>query len=324
MTIEIDQALVESAIKGRYDGLSARIRRLPYSWDHELQDCSGIFFYLSFRDGHPTLDEFVTYLESRIVDFALPESEKVAAAEAYDEGDSGRWVQAVTKAQRLFVRARDEGVTSGEPGELTLFVLLEGVKSAPQIACKMRLKTASDMHVHGADSIHVMWRAQAQTLRFIWGESKLHSSVSSGIRSAVESIQELIAERGGGRSQIEREIEIVREHMDVSDPELRDVLIKCFDPYSELSNEREEAFACFIGFDYGVLEDIAGTGSNEEVEAEFRSEYKEQIQRACIKFEETVVEKGLEHCRFEVFLIPFQDVRELRTKFLMRIGATDD
>lgn len=317
----VNSSLLESAIKGHYEGLGARLRRLDYQWTGASPDCRGEFFYLAFRDGRPTLEEFVEYLEMRIVDFALPEDEKQEAAKAHDKGDSGIWVRAVSKAQKLFVRAHEKGYTSGEPGELTLFVLLEGFKSAPQIACKMHLKTSREMHVQGADSIHVMAGETLDTLRFVWGESKLHSSLNQGLDSAVKSVAKLLDGRGSGRSQLEREIEIVRKHLDVTDPELREALIEYFDPYSESSNLREELIACFIGFDYEVLAELTGTGTSAEVEDQFKREYRDQVEDACQRFVSRVKDKGLADQRFLIFLIPFREVRELRRRFLTRIGA---
>lgn len=60
----------------------------------------------------------------------------------------------------------------GEPGELIAFVILEAFFQAPQIACKMYLKTNENMPVHG--SVHIKFDESKDSIEILWGESKLY------------------------------------------------------------------------------------------------------------------------------------------------------
>lgn len=51
-----------NCIKGDYRGFDARLRELPYAWQDDKVLIAGKFFYLPFRDGEPTLNEFVEYI----------------------------------------------------------------------------------------------------------------------------------------------------------------------------------------------------------------------------------------------------------------------
>lgn len=96
---------------------------------------------LQFHNGFPRTRDLAVKLAQLVPDFATPRSKLLAAKQA--SGDS---VEAITKlvheARELFVHNE-----SGEGGEVLLYFLAECVLQAPQLLCKMRLKTNANMHV---------------------------------------------------------------------------------------------------------------------------------------------------------------------------------
>lgn len=312
---------LHNAVKGVYPGFEVRLREVPYLWRTRDLSVSGKFLYLSFRDGKPTLDEFVEYIYHRIIPFCIPRKVRLEKDRHYAAtGDTRYIVELIDQAKNLFIKAHNSGKTTGEPGELILFILLEALLTAPQLACKMYLKTSEEMPVHGSDSIHVLKGSSENTLCLIWGESKIYQKLSSALDDICASISNFLSEETG-RSLRERDIDILKDHMDISEPELREVLIRFFDPYCEESNRREEAFACFVGFDYAIYKNLDSM-PKEEQERFFRTAFQARIDSACKLFEKKLRSTGLSHLRIYFFLIPFPSVEELRQKFLMKIGVS--
>ena len=179
-SIPLDNLLND--IKGNYDGFSARLREVRYDWVEDGLSVSGKFLYLAFRDGHPTVDEFAKFIYDKIIPFWVSRKERRKKGEKYRETSDERHFQDLRdKASNLFIKAHNSRKTGGEPGELILFILLEAILKAPQIACKMYLKTSERMPVHGSDSIHVTSGTQEGSICLIWGESKLYQQLPSAL-----------------------------------------------------------------------------------------------------------------------------------------------
>jgi hypothetical protein len=64
--------IVQASIQGKYDGFSYRVAETSYHWTEDGLDVSGRFFYLTFQDGVPSLDGFVTLLYGQLVPYCIP------------------------------------------------------------------------------------------------------------------------------------------------------------------------------------------------------------------------------------------------------------
>jgi hypothetical protein len=287
------------------------------------------------------MDEFVDFIYWKIVPFCIPRKERRKKWELAEATHDERYMHELTdQARNLFIQARakakakakekaeregrefdvsDAQSTTGEPGELILFILLEGILKAPQIACKMYLKTSEAMPVHGSDSVHLARGSTAESVRVIWGESKLYQQLASALDEICGSINGFLSE-AEGRANRDRDIDILKDHMDVEDPGWREALINYFDPYEDQSNLREESYACFVGFDYSAFASIERLPVPER-EAAFLAEYKERVESACSLFGAKLRSSGLSTLRIDFFLIPFPSVDSLRAKFLSRLGV---
>lgn len=315
------ESFLESGLKTRKDGFHVRLKHLTHTWKHDGTRVTGHFHYISFRDGQPTLHELVDYLFDQIVHFCIPRKAIEEAIQETTRTGHVRHVQAlVEQARHLFQRAQASSTkksSQGEPAELILFLLLECVLNAPQVACKMYLKTSENMVVHGSDGIHIGGSRDALTL--YWGESKLYQQASAACDKVMESVATFTTKKAG-RSPRDRDLAILRDHLDISDTDLKQALLAYFDPYIEASNSVTEAFACFIGFDSPIYKDLS-TLEKEAAATKFESSCTARLVDVANLFVRKLRTAGLEKLSFELFLIPFTDVEEFRKQFFAKIGV---
>lgn len=303
-----------SAVKGIYTGLDVRIREVAYGYSKSGLSINGNFYYLSFKNGVPTAAEFAEYVYHRIIPYCLPRKLRAEKDAQYVATKDPRFIHELTdQAKNLFIKAKKSQSKSGEPGEVILFILLEAILSAPQIVCKMYLKTSEQMPVHGSDGVHLGVSTKAGALRLYWGESKLYGEIAKAFDDIFESIGNFISAKSG-RSPKERDLEIIIDHMDIDDAPLKQLLLKYFDPYEEESLAVEEIFACFTGFDYDAYQ---------MAEPEFKKRYEEKIESACELFFDKMQKAGLEKLQYHIFLLPFPNVKDFRKYFFAHLGLSD-
>ncbi|MEN6451896.1 MAG: DUF1837 domain-containing protein [Thermoguttaceae bacterium] len=311
------------AFAGTYTGLAARLRQIDFDWTTDGVYAEGTFCYLSFRDGQPTQNEFVDFIYGRIIDFCLPREKVRRAREAVARGDTKPMVDLTDEARSLFIHAKKKNPRSGEPGELVLFTLLEGIVKAPRLVAKMRLKTNANMEVHGSDAIHIKYDAASETLTLYWGEAKLYGELPAAldqIATSIKGFREYNPHTNG--VQREFDIHLVQSHPDLDGseaPATRNALIAYFDPYTEYSNQIKEVHACLAIWDwefYATLNSL----EPDQAEKAFKEKYREQIKSACSLFIHKIKSQGLDKFRFHFFLIPIVDVKEFRKRFCEKVG----
>lgn len=309
------------ALAGSYDGIENRIVEIDTSslqFDIDI-DLSGRFFYLTFKDRLPTVDEFVKYLYWHLIPFCIPRKKREDYNQKFEATGDYRYVmELVDQSRDLFVKSIRSMKRSGELGETILFVLLEAFLGAPQVACKMFLKTSRKMHVHGADSVHVLYDNNNDCLELLWGESKIYNDLSSSLEEICTSISSFIDETDG-ESPKERDIEIVKDHPNISDPDLCAAFLRYFDPYERQYNSTREAFCCFSGFNYSEYEKLQKL-PGELVESIFKDRYKDRIKTAVELFDKKIKKKNIDKLKFYFFLLPFPDVYAFRKTFYKQLG----
>jgi hypothetical protein len=310
---------------GKYDGFEARLRVVAYDWSEDDLAVSGTFVYPALDDrGRCTVDHLAQFLYWRIVPFCIPRREREILEERFRATGDYRHIHTLTdRARKLFVRAQTSRKSSGEPGELALFVLLESMLKAPQIACKMYLKTNPEVHVHGADSVHAMVGSAPRVLRLVWGEAKTYREVTRAVKELCASLSSFI-DNGSGRSQRDHEIEIIREHVNITDTRLKDLLLEYLDPYSERSNEMEEMYACFIAFDdHALFSGLDAMPRDHRVRV-MEERYKQAAAQVCGQFADELRRKGLTDHSIHLFLLPVPHVAEFRAAFFRHLEGGGD
>ncbi|GLR77832.1 DUF1837 domain-containing protein (plasmid) [Azospirillum oryzae] len=310
---------------GKHDRFEPRVRKATWAGVAGFPRVNTHFYYLSFRDGLPTVSEFAEYLKWQMVPFCIPRRDRARTASmvatATDDAErTMHFVRQFEKARDLFIKTREQQRRAGEPGELILFVLLEWALRAPQLVSKMYLKTSAQMPVHGTDGIHAGMHEDGSTLLLYWGESKLHKGLSDALDSAFESVGEFVM----NADRRKREIDIVRDHMDLGEDQqaFRGALLDYLDPYSEQGNQRRDVFACFIGFDYAKYEQLRRLPPD-KIEAEFARAFDSRVAGMLDLVGNRLSAKGMDVVNFEFFLLPFPSVADFRMAFFQAAGIAN-
>ena len=321
MEVNLAELLEELLSENKHKGFAARLKNLDHEPVIDGVDLFGKFFYLPFRSGKPTVKEFVDYLYNEIVYFCIPRSVREEALKKLNETGQIEYIQnLLDEAKNLFVTAGIKGYRSGEPGELILFILLEAALGAPQIVSKMYLKTSEEMPVHGCDAIHVSFNPITETLCVYWGEAKMYQELSSALDDTCESIVSFREEMEGHRRSVRsRDIDIIRDHADITEGPFKEALMKYFDPYEEEYNKLEECHACFVGFEYSVLSSI-NMLDKDSIDEAFQEKYSERAESAMSLFADKIRGSKLHDNKFGLFLLPFVDVKEFRKTFFAKLG----
>lgn len=317
-------ALSELKSTTSYSGIEHRIcevcTEMKSSKDVKLK---GRFFYLTFRDNNITEKEFAKFAYEKIIYYCIPRKKYNEAVKKFEETKEVRYITNLQdQARSLFVKSlKEHGAQLGEPGELIAFIILEAFFNAPQIACKMFLKTSERMAVHGADSVHIHFSEDEKKLELIWGEAKLYQELSSSFDKALKSISTFINgnEDNGARPPHERDIDIIKDMPNVDNEKMKKALYDYFDPYSEKSNNWKELFCCLIGFDYTLYSHLQGA-SEAEIREYFIKQYVERIHSAGSLFESKIRNVNLSNLDFILVLLPFKSIDNFRKEFFDLLG----
>lgn len=186
----------------------------------------------------------------------------------------------------------------------------------------MYLKTSEEMPVHGSDGIHLAFDDSTKTLTLYWGESKIFGELSKALDEVCSSIAAFNSLKNG-KVPHQRDIDILKDHMDIQDVATREAILEYFDPYSEKHNMLREVYACFVGFDFSFFRKLSGK-DKAEVEKAFAEEYLERVKTACALFAGKINASKLATYNFHFFLLPFPCVATLRTLYLGHLGVSDD
>ena len=310
-----------------YDGIEHRICEMAADFpDTDGLKIGGKFFYLKFRNGEITEKEFAKFIYDKIVRYCIPRKKYQEAMRKFSSTGEERYIIDLhDQAKNLFIKSlKENGAHLGEPGELIAFIILEAFFDAPQIACKMFLKTSEKMPVHGSDSVHIKIAGDNDKLELIWGEAKMYQSLSSAMDKAIKSIESFIGKNPDelDRPPRERDIDIIKDMPDVDSDEMKTALCNYFDPYYEQSNNWKEIHCCFVGFDYTLYNSLQGS-SDEEIESYFKENYLKRIQSAHKLFAQKVLEHDLKSLEFILLLLPFKSVENFRHEFFQLLGITN-
>jgi hypothetical protein len=317
LTVDLAAELAK-VIEAPYSGLPTRIKSLTFKWKAKGLDVQGNFYYLALRDGQPTVEEFVKLLYDHIPYFCLTQKDRQKHLDQWEKTRELFHMQDMfDKARKLLIRSKESGKTVGEPGEMILFMLLEGALKIPQMCCKMSLKTSAEMPVHGSDAIHLAFDEAAKKLVLYWGESKLYAQLSNALDEVCTSIQGFITANGGKKPR-DRDVDILCDHMNLPDGPAKEAVLKYFDPYAEESNDLREVFACFVGFDFAFFDKLVAM-DKAKAESEFQIRYLERVKSACQLFEQKIKSTKIHKLNFHFFLIPFPCVDTLRKLYLQKL-----
>lgn len=257
-------------------------------------------------------DQISSVLVDPLIDYAL--SKKTINNL---DGKHGRLSQIARSRFRNYI------VNNGELGELLLFCFLEGHLNAPKILTKLEMKTSNNMYVNGSDGIHLL-KVQEDRYKLIFGESKLYKDLPRALKNAFKSINQFVNEinsNGDFKSGIKFERALISSHIENCDfsEEDKKILRRIIIPTEgEPHINIDDAFSIFIGYEIDISQETTTCTDNN-----FFEEVKEKILVDLDKYESKIYKKindnNLLGHTFFVYIIPFTDIDNTRTKILKDI-----
>jgi len=273
-------------------------------YTHESKGFKGDFYLIRCTQKDVRTNEFFNGIIELIINYALKKDEIPNPIKTTDIPTLWR------KAKERFVISD----TSGEPGEIILFALLETERNAPQLINKMALKTDGQQHYHGLDGIHI--KASGENILMYYGESKLHQSRSSGINSAIKQLEEF----HNNPADEQFELNLVSNNIDVSKfGESVEVIMKYLSPYTKDKTKHSKTYAVFIGYDWDQLSPVNTSLIKDNLEKAIEKVFLQEINDIIAYCSDKCKESILRDC-IEFFFIPFPSVKEFRDYFKEEIS----
>tara|TARA_R110000868_G_scaffold117599_5_gene312166 strand:- start:2939 stop:3901 length:963 start_codon:yes stop_codon:yes gene_type:complete len=281
----------------------------------EIENTKTTLRYHSVRlnpDGTPRVNELCSFLSLLMLDYSIPrESIKKARETDLSRGNSFEMMKLHKKAKGLFVDLK----TSGEGGEILLYALVEYFLKIPQLITKMPLKTSAKMHFHGVDGIY--YKTESSNVCIYFGESKMQKKIYDAANECFSSITKFISSRGSSDSANFRDLDLIRDNIDINDESTQNALLAYLDQDSTLNLNLELRGACFIGYDAKEYP----TKPNELIEEILNDRLKSRISSWTKTIEASIFKNvPVESYVIELFAIPFPSVESFKEQFLKEIG----
>lgn len=263
--------------------------------------------------GNFRIEALAEYLRDRVVDYAIPKRRiEEALREQQETGSTAPILRLERQARALFSRI----ATAGEGGELLLFAMAESMFELSQILCKMSLKTAGDVHYHGADGVYAEARADGG-LDIYWGESKVYGNVSDAIRECLKSLKVFLTEPDSDEAKRSRDVLLVNDFANFTDERLVAGLRAALDVRKVESLGTRHCGIALVAFDSAGYE-CSPEPSLEKIEAAIREELPKWSAQVANRL-------GVEELmRFDIHFIcvPMPAAEKFRLHFLELLGGT--
>jgi hypothetical protein len=104
------------------------------------------------------------------------------------------------------------------------------------------------MHYHGADGVYAGVTEEG-ILKLYWGESKIYENAADAIRECLRSLAPFLIELDHEGAERERDLFLLSDKADLSNPELTEALRKYFDRSSRMSKRVKYCGVALVGFD---------------------------------------------------------------------------
>ena len=204
--------------------INSRIEEVRYSVDIPETNAKGYCYCIKIdNNGNLRLQDLIEYIDTRIVDYAIPKKEIDEAGSNYNKtGSTRKILELQRKAENLFTDLKN----TGEGGEILLYILTQDILKLPQLISKMSLKTSGKLHYQGADGIHFQYNETTKNLELYWAESKMYKDLNTAISKCFESIKGFLLDPQGYTSTQERDIDLITSniHQNINNEELENVL----------------------------------------------------------------------------------------------------
>jgi hypothetical protein len=265
-------------------------------------------------NGRVQPNRLAEFMRNAVADYAIPRSQ-LATAKARDTKYNS--TEAVTALVERARRSFTDLAKTGEGGEMLLFLLAERFLKLPQILCKMDLKTDTRMHYHGADGVYAGVTPEGM-LKLYWGESKIYKSAVTAIKDCLASVAPFLIEPEHEGAERERDLTLLSDKADLSDPDLTAALKRYFDNMSPMSKRVKYCAVALVGFDAVFYPD-------EKVEAvagKLAEAARSELKIWCATIGKRLKKEKLEQVEVELFCLPLPSAENFRAAFLKAMGLT--
>lgn len=255
------------------------------------------------------------FMRNAVVDYAIPRS-KLAAAKARDNKFNS--TEAVAELVEQAKRSFTDLAKSGEGGEMLLFLLAERFLKLPQVLCKMDLKTDTRMHYHGADGVYAGVTTDG-ILKLYWGESKIYRDASAAIRDCLNSLAPFLIEPEHEEAGRERDLVLLSDKADLSNPTLTGALKRYFDKSSVMSKRVQYCGVALVGFDAPFYPKDGAKAVAEEIVKASRTE----LSGWSKSIESRLKAEKLDQMEMELLCIPLPSAEGFRAAFFKAMGIKE-
>ncbi|EQA60626.1 HamA C-terminal domain-containing protein [Leptospira alexanderi] len=254
-------------------------------------------------------DDLVEKLAECVVHFTL------SRTSLEDLSVEGKYSKPYREAVRRF---RDYTNNDGEAGELLLYCFLEAHLNAPKIVSKLELKTSSNDYVKGSDGVHIL-KLDDKEYQLIFGESKLHTGLTSSLSEAFQSIHDFIYRP---KNNINHEISIINTQLlkEAYDEDLYKLIKEIIIPKANHPKEikKDNAFAIFAGFNI-ELSDVEKKMGNREFEIHLRNRIRSEVEGKKENIKNKIQQHQLYGYTFYTYIFPFIDIENTRKKIIQKL-----
>ncbi|MDG6881100.1 Domain of uncharacterised function (DUF1837) [Phocoenobacter uteri] len=212
------------------------------------------------------------------------------------------------EARKLFRKwVNDTQITSGEAGEMILWLLIEAVLEAPQVVAKMDLKTNPQLESFGSDGINM--KVIDNVLNIFFGEAKLYQDIGKALDSIFDSIGNFHQ-----NALKKHECNMVTTHYKYLTEGEKEKVYKFIN--DNLNADKVKInHACLVGYDWNKYKALNDINTRKSFIDKFEEEYEKESRRLTKLIQKRFDEFSKKTLIFEVFFLPFQSVQELRDKF---------
>lgn len=265
-------------------------------------------------NGRVQLRRLAEFMRHAAADYAISRP-KLAQAKARDaKFNSNDAVAAlVEEAKRSFT----DLATTGEGGELLLYLLAQRFLKLPQILCKMDLKSDPQVHYHGADGVYAGVTPEG-TLKLYWGESKVYAKAADAITACLKSLAPYLVEEEHEGAERERDLILLSDKADLNNEELTAALRKYFDRSSPMSNRVRYCGVALVGFGVPFYPDEGAVGVADEIAAAVKEALADWVEKVGAG----IVSNKLESLEIEFLCVPLPSAQGFRDVFLEVMGLT--
>lgn len=265
-------------------------------------------------NGQIGLSDLIDLMVEHLIPHAIPRTVIAEALEhAKRTGNPYKIARLQREAEDLFTHIAN----TGEGGELLLFVLVEQVLRIPQILCKMHLKTSAAHHYHGSDGVHANFDPSSRELLLWWGESKIYNTATRAIYECFKSLAPFLSDPEDREAARGRDMLLLRDKVDLADPELEAALRNYFVREEEESRKVRYCGVGLVGFDSSAYPSPPTKAVSDEVLAAVRTA-SEQWRGQTLN---RLAEEKLESFDIHLFLLPLPSADAFRELFLKALGA---